>query len=183
MAALNGFHTSGARLVQDYSADIQGKIILVTGASGGIGALFAKAIATAKPAMLILAGRTHATLESTREEIIKAFPEINVKVLDIDLSSLESVRSAATTLKSWDDVTHVDLLVNNAAIMASPYSETRDGFERQFATNYLGPFLFTNLIIDSIMASKTPRVVNVSSDGHRFSPIRWYDYNFKVCCE
>ncbi len=70
--------------------------------------------------------------------------------------------------------------VNNAGIMAVPWSKTEDGFESQFATNYLGHFLFTNLLMSKLLAAKTPRVVIVSSNGHRLSPIRWTDINYGV---
>ncbi|KAL7934364.1 hypothetical protein V8C35DRAFT_302373 [Trichoderma chlorosporum] len=63
--------------------------------------------------------------------------------------------------------------------MAVAYGTTVDGVELQFGSNHLGPFLFTNLIMDKLLASKAPRVVNVSSDGHRLNPIRFFDYNFE----
>ena len=64
--------------------------------------------------------------------------------------------------------------------MACPYTKTEDGLERQFATNHVGPFLFTNLIIKKILASSAPRIVIVSSDGHRLSAMRWGDIGFAV---
>ena len=72
------------------------------------------------------------------------------------------------------------MLVNNAGIMACSYTKTEDGVERQFATNHVGPFLFTNLIMKKILASSAPRIVIVLSDGHRLSQMRWGDLGFAV---
>ncbi|CAG8894257.1 unnamed protein product [Penicillium egyptiacum] len=71
-------------------------------------------------------------------------------------------------------------MVNNAGVMAVDYQLSPEGFESHLATNHLGPFLFTNLIIKKILASKSPRIVVVSSDGHRLNPFRFDDYNFDV---
>jgi len=65
--------------------------------------------------------------------------------------------------------------------MATEYATTADGFEGQFGTNHVAPWLFTNLIMDKVLASKEPRIVNISSDGFRMSPIRFWDVGFKVC--
>lgn len=83
-------------------------------------------------------------------------------------------------MNSEVDVPHIDILVNNADLIATPYSLTKDGFESQFGTNRVEHFLFTNLIIDKILALKSPRVVNITSDGHRLNPIRWLDYDFSL---
>lgn len=100
--------------------------------------------------------------------------------MELDLSSLETVRTAAKEVNGWIDVPNIDVLVNNAGIMAVPYSLTVDEYESQLATNHLGPFLFTNLIMAKILASSTPRIVMVSSDGHDLCPMRFYDYHFRV---
>ena len=75
----------------------------------------------------------------------------------------------------------IDVLINNAGIMAAPYATTVDGLEAQFATNHVGPFLFTNLIMQRVLAAgRGARVVNVSSSGHALEGIRWDDYGFSV---
>jgi hypothetical protein len=107
-------------------------------------------------------------------------PETKVRMLKMDLDSLQSVRAAADQVNSWTDIPAIDVLVNNAGIMAVEYALSADGFEKQLATNHLAPFLFTNMIMDKILKSKSPRVVSVSSDGHRPSPIRFADPNFEV---
>jgi len=100
--------------------------------------------------------------------------------VELDLSSLETVRTVAKEVNRWVDVLYIDVLVNNTGIIAVLCSLTVDRYKSQFATNHLGLFLFTNLIIDKILASSTPRIVIVSSDGRHLCPMRFYDYNFRV---
>lgn len=170
--------TTADVIVQELASHIAGKTILVTGVSpGGLGAFFVAQIAKAKPALLILAGRNPDKVKATADADAAGVP---VKLLSLDLSHLDNVKQAAATVNGWADVPAIDVLVNNAGVMASDYATTADGFESQFGTNHLGPFLFTNLIIPKILAAKEPRIVNVSSDGHRLSPIRWADIDFHV---
>lgn len=174
-------NTSGSQLVSELRATITGKVILVTGTSpGGIGAFYSVAVAKAQPALLILAGRVLKTIQETADQIKAESPGVAVKTLVVDLASLESVRTAAAEVNGWADVPHIDVLVNNAGIMAVPYTKTVDGFERQFATNHLGPFLFTNLILGKVLASPHKRVVMVSSGGLRYNGVRYGDYGFDV---
>jgi NAD(P)-dependent dehydrogenase (short-subunit alcohol dehydrogenase family) len=181
MAPVGGV-TGAIELAKEYSNIINGKVILVTGVSpNSIGASFCTAIAAANPGLIILAGRNVSKTQATADYIASQSPGINTKVLELDLGSKKGTRAAAEAVNSWDDVPYIDVLVNNAGIMAHPFALSEDGFEVQFATNHLGHFLFTNLIIDKIMASKSPRIICVTSDGHRLNPIRWTDYNFGVC--
>ncbi|GJC92944.1 short-chain dehydrogenase/reductase family oxidoreductase [Colletotrichum higginsianum] len=169
----------GTELVAEYAEHIRGKTILVTGVSpGGLGATFAEKTAAAAPALLILAGRNTTKTQQTADTIAAAHPEVDVKTLELDLGSFRSVRRAAETVNGWAGVPKIDVLVNNAGIMATPWGKTKDGFESQFGTNHLGPFLFTNLVMGKVLAAEAPRVVTVSSDGHRLGHIRWTDYNF-----
>jgi NAD(P)-dependent dehydrogenase (short-subunit alcohol dehydrogenase family) len=141
--------------------------VLITGASpGSIGAETAYSLASnAKPGLLLLAGRNAGKVQPVLDNI-KA-KGVRAEFLQLDLSKLESVRECATQL--IDKKKPVDVLINNAAVMAVPtYETTVDGFERQFATNYLGPFLFTNLLVQSGMISE--RIVNVSSSASVRSP-------------
>ncbi|KAK2049134.1 short chain dehydrogenase [Colletotrichum somersetense] len=171
--------TRASELVPLYAPQIAGKTILVTGVSpGGLGDSFVKQVAVAEPAMFILAGRSPSKFQGLIADLATARPEIKVKSLALDLASFANVRAAAETVKSWADVPHIDVLVNNAGIMAVPYKLTEDGFESQFQSNHLGHFLFTNLIMSKILTSASPRVVSVSSAGHRLHHIRWTDYNF-----
>ncbi|KAJ7438227.1 hypothetical protein B0H11DRAFT_2105512 [Mycena galericulata] len=171
--------TKGSQLVAEFSDNIKGKVILVTGTSpGGIGAAYCAAVAKSSPSMIILHGRSAASIQATADAVKAANPAVQTRLLPFDLASLESVREGAALVNSWDDVPFVDLLVNNAGIMAVPYGKTVDGIERHFATNHLGHFLFTNLIMGKLLASKAPRVVIISSNGHRLHPIRFTDWNF-----
>ncbi|WYZ38118.1 hypothetical protein EsH8_III_000032 [Colletotrichum jinshuiense] len=179
MAPQLGPETTGSELVAEYAEHIKGKTVLVTGVSpGGLGAHFAEKIAAASPGVLVLAGRNTAKVQQTADAITSAHPSVSVKTLELDLGSFKSARKAAETVNGWGDVQKIDVLVNNAGVMATPWGVTEDGFESQFGTNHLGPFLFTNLIIKKILSAPAPRIVTVSSDGHRLGHIRWSDYNF-----
>ena len=181
MSAHYDTHTTADVIVQDLHREITGKVILVTGASpGGLGAYFVEHVAKAQPKLLILAGRTTSKLQATADAVTQVDDSIEVRTLQLDLESLKQVREAAATLHSWSDVSSIDVLVNNAAVMACDYATTEDGFERQFAAGHLGPFLFTNLIMSKILTASSPRVVMVSSSGHRLSAIRWPDIGFSV---
>jgi len=99
----------------------------------------------------------------------------------VDLSSLSSVRSAAQAILSDSSIPHIDVMINNAAIMACPYTLSADDFELQLATNHLSHFLLTNLLLPKLLPSGPntyTRIINVSSWGHAFSPFRTQDPNF-----
>jgi NAD(P)-dependent dehydrogenase (short-subunit alcohol dehydrogenase family) len=130
-------------------------------------------MAASKPGLLILAGRSLAKTTATQAALEEAHPGVPTRILELDLSSLASVRKAAATVNGWSE--KIDVLLNNAGIMAQPYFKTADGFEAQFGTNHMGHFVFTNLILP-----KVTRVVNVSSDGHHFSSIRYDDPMFNT---
>ncbi len=104
-------------------------------------------------------------------------PQADVALQELDLTSLESVRAAAEQLRS--DYDHIDLLINNAGVMWTPKSATKDGFELQFGTNHLGHFAFTGLLMDRLLPVAGSRVVTVSSLGHRlladihFDDLQW----------
>jgi NAD(P)-dependent dehydrogenase (short-subunit alcohol dehydrogenase family) len=106
-------------------------------------------------------------------------PDANVRPVELDLSSQKQIREAAKEVNGYPDP--IDVMINSAGIMACPYARTEDGIESQFGANHIGHFLFTNLIMEKILAAgKGARIVNVTSSGHAFSPIRWDDYNFGV---
>ncbi|KAI2469451.1 NAD(P)-binding protein [Annulohypoxylon bovei var. microspora] len=172
--------TTADELVRDFAVEIKGKTILTTGVSPkSLGATFVQSLAKAEPALLILAGRNLEKVQQTADAIVLAYPNVKTRALQLDLGSFDAVREAAATVNGWTDVSNVDVLVNNAGIMAVEFALSPDGLEIQFATNHFGHFLFTNLIMNKILASKAPRIVSVSSNGHRLCPIRWDDYNFR----
>jgi NAD(P)-dependent dehydrogenase (short-subunit alcohol dehydrogenase family) len=182
MARIYDKNTTADELVRDFANEIKSKIILTTGVTpGGLGTVFVETVAKGPPGMLILAGRNVEKNQKTADTITTVHPNVKVRVLKLDLGSFLTVRQAAETVNSWADVPHIDLVVNNAGPIGTPFMLTQDGFQSQFGINHLGHFLLTNLIMGKILGSKSPRIVNITSDGHRLNPIRWGDYNFSVC--
>lgn len=117
-------------------------------------------------------GKAAATLISERN------PGASVALQELDLTPLDSIRNAADELRS--NHTSIDLLINNAEVMVTPKSTTKDGFELQFGTNHLGHFALTNLLLDRVLAAPGSRIVTVGSQGHRFvRGIRFDDLQWK----
>ncbi|KAJ6257489.1 hypothetical protein Dda_7274 [Drechslerella dactyloides] len=175
-AASWNWGTFGDEVVKEFAGLIKDKTILVTGvASGGLGGETAITLSKAHPKLIIL----HARSEDKISPIAKAVAEQGVpsKSVVMDLASFASVRKAAETVNSWADVT-IDVMINCAGVMATPYGKTADGFEQQFGINHLGHFLFTNLLLKAGKVADGGRIVNVTSGGHMRSPIRWDDVNF-----
>ncbi|TAQ85341.1 hypothetical protein B7494_g6332 [Chlorociboria aeruginascens] len=167
-----GFSTDGKTIVSDFSSEVKDRTFLITGPSeGGIGAETAISLAHASPATIILVGRTISKIQSTIDAIKTIDPSVRTIFIPVELSSLSSVRTAANKILSDSSIPKIDVMINNAAIMACPYSLSEDGYELQFATNYLSHFLLTNLLMPKLILSPSPRVVNVSSMGHEFSGV------------
>src|SRR5258705_6558932 len=145
--------------------DQTGRTAVITGANTGLGYETAAALA-AKGAHVVLAVRNIEKGNAAADLITRANPGAGVAVQELDLSSLESIRSAADELRSKHD--NIDLLINNAGVMFTPKSTTKDGFELQFGTNHLGHFALTSLLLDRVLAAPGSRIVTVSSQGHRF---------------
>ncbi|OTA58343.1 NAD(P)-binding protein [Hypoxylon sp. EC38] len=161
-----------------YASHIKGKIVLATGVSpGGIGAAFVLGIVRAQPELIILAGRNPSKVKQTADAV--SATGVKVRTLEIDLASLSAVRAAAEKVNGWNDVPRIDVLVNSAGVMAINWAPSPEGYDGQLVSNHLGPFLFTNLIMGKLLKSPAPRVVNVTSEGHRLSPFRFDDYNFR----
>lgn len=155
--------------------------VLVTGASAnGLGATTATALARGSPSHIILQGRTLSRVQPVIDDIKKINPDIKTTFLAIDLSSIEAVRKGAAEANAL--IEKIDILINNAGIMAiTEFTQSVDGIELQFATNHIGHFLLTNLLLHKVIkAGNGARVVNLTSDGHRLSPFRGDDYNFDV---
>jgi NAD(P)-dependent dehydrogenase (short-subunit alcohol dehydrogenase family) len=146
--------------------DQTGRTAVITGANTGLGYETAAALA-AKGAHVVLAVRNLEKGKEAARGIEQATPDAQVQLQELDLTSLESIREAAEELRTKHD--QIDLLINNAGVMMTPKSTTKDGFELQFGTNHLGHFAFTGLLIDRVLAVPGSRVVTVSSTGHRFA--------------
>jgi NAD(P)-dependent dehydrogenase (short-subunit alcohol dehydrogenase family) len=145
--------------------DLTGRRVLVTGVTSGIGEQTALELAR-RGAEVVLAARSEARLDATEARIMAAAPRAVLHRTILDLSDLTSVRHGATRAAG---VGPLDVLVNNAGVMAPPYSRTVDGFELQLATNHLGPFLLTGLLLPQLVASGHGRVVTVASQMHRWT--------------
>ena len=144
--------------------DQTGRIALVTGANSGIGYETARALAD-HGAHVILACRDDEKARRARDKMESELERSSLELLHLDLADLVSVRRAA------DEVllvhARLDLLINNAGVMGTPYRQTADGFELQMATNHLGHFALTGLLLDRILTTERSRVVTVSSHMHR----------------
>jgi NAD(P)-dependent dehydrogenase (short-subunit alcohol dehydrogenase family) len=144
--------------------DLAGRTVLVTGTSaGGLGHATALELAR-RGARVVLAGRTDARLEEARALIVDRVPAADLETLAVDLSDLSSVRRAAAEVAGLGPI---DVLINNAGVMGTPYQRTADGLELQLATNHFGPFLLTGLLLPQLVASAGASVVTVSSLMHR----------------
>lgn len=172
------YDTTAEEVASDCQSQILDKTILVTGASPqGLGAIFATTTAKYSPACIILATRDRGKAEETAREIAAISPSVRTHCIELDLGSLKKTRDAANAIDALRE--NIDVIVNNAGIMACPYSKTVDGIESQFATNHIGHFLLVNLLLPKMLARGVPlRVVNVSSSGFRWSPVRYEDWNF-----
>jgi len=146
--------------------DQTGRVAVITGANTGLGYETAAALA-AKGAQVVLAVRNLDKGKDAASRIAQATPGAKVELQELDLTSLDSIHAAAEQLKTDHDA--IDLLINNAGVMFTPKSTTKDGFELQFGTNHLGHFAFTGLLLDRVLAAPGSRVVTVSSVGHRFA--------------
>jgi NAD(P)-dependent dehydrogenase (short-subunit alcohol dehydrogenase family) len=149
--------------------DLTGRVALVTGANSGIGYATASALAE-HGAHVIMACRDDEKARRARDKLESALERSSLELLHLDLADLVSVRQAADAVQT----THarLDLLVNNAGIMGSPYRQTADGFELQMATNHLGHFALTGLLFDRMVTTARSRIVTVSSHLHRIGHLR-----------
>jgi NAD(P)-dependent dehydrogenase (short-subunit alcohol dehydrogenase family) len=152
--------------------DQRGRTAIVTGANTGLGYETATALA-ARGARVVLAVRNLEKGRAAADLIVRANPGAEVSVQELDLTSLSSIEQAAHQLRSAHD--QLDLLINNAGVMMTPRSTTKDGFELQFGTNHLGHFAFTGHLLDLLVSTPLSRVVTVSSLGHRTGRIRFDD--------
>ena len=148
-------------------ADLHDKIILITGATSGIGKVTAQALA-GRGAHVILLARNRVKAARTRQEIIDATGNPRVDTALADLSALQQVRDVAAEIIAH--YPRLDVLINNAGLMLGARREvSADGHELTLATNHLGPFLLTSLLLDLLRQSPAARVVNVASMAYRFS--------------
>ncbi|XP_052185212.1 short-chain dehydrogenase TIC 32, chloroplastic-like [Diospyros lotus] len=157
-----------------HGIDGSGLTAIVTGASSGIGAETARVLAL-RGVNVVMGVRNMAAGKQVKEAIAREIPAAKIDAMELDLSSMASVRKFAADFTS--SRRPLNLLINNAGIMATPFTLSKDNIELQFATNHIGHFLLTNLLLDTMKktsqkAKREGRIVNVSSEAHR-SPISY----------
>ncbi|KAL6579254.1 hypothetical protein OROMI_009470 [Orobanche minor] len=168
-AGASGFSSnSTAEQVTDVCPDLVGITVIVTGATSGIGAETARVLAK-RGARLVLPARNFKAAEETKAHIQSEFPESEIIVIGLDLSSLDSVRRFVAEFESLN--LPLNLLINNAGKFSYDHAISEDGVEMTFATNYLGHFLLTKLLLKKMIETANSsglqgRIVNVSSSIH-----------------
>ncbi|XP_048421555.1 short-chain dehydrogenase TIC 32, chloroplastic-like isoform X2 [Pyrus x bretschneideri] len=166
----SGFSSSSTAEKVTERIDATGLTAIVTRASSGIGTETARVLAL-RGAHVVMAVRNMAAGKDAREKIVKAIPSAKVDAMELDLSSLSSVRKFASDFNSAG--LPLNILINNAGVMGTPFMLSKDKIELQFTTNHVGHFLLTNLLLDTMKktarkSGKEGRIVNVSSEGHRY---------------
>ncbi|KAM7525770.1 hypothetical protein LguiA_015672 [Lonicera macranthoides] len=167
----SGFSACSTAEQVTHGVDGTGLTAIVTGASSGIGVETTRVLAL-RGVHVIMAVRNTDSGNKVKEAILKEIPSAKIDVMELDLSSMASVRKFASDYNSLS--LPLNLLINNAGVMAPPFMLSKDKIELQFATNHLGHFLLTNLLLETMKdtvreSHKEARIVNLSSMGHQFS--------------
>jgi NAD(P)-dependent dehydrogenase (short-subunit alcohol dehydrogenase family) len=157
-------------------ADQSNRVMIVTGATSGLGKEATKILA-AKHARIIMAVRNTEKGEAVAAEFKKANPDAKIDVRQLDLGSLTSVQSFADGMNASYD--RLDVLINNAGVMACPFSKTEDKFEIQMGTNHFGHFALTGLLMPLLKKTKGSRIVATSSIAHKQGNINFDDINWE----
>lgn len=169
-----GQETTTDEVLQDI--DLSGRRVVITGGASGLGRESARAMASRGASVTVLA-RNASRAGAAAAEIESMVPGASVESGIVDLADLSTIRTFANDYLTSHDA--IDVLINNAGVMACPFGHTADGFETQFGTNHLGHFLLTALLSPAIMRGSSPRVVTLSSAGHSRSDIDLTDPNFE----
>ncbi|KAF3015842.1 hypothetical protein E8E14_005675 [Neopestalotiopsis sp. 37M] len=181
--------TEALEVAKAFADSIRGKTVLVVGVNRqGLGFTTAEAFASQSPANLIIASRTPSKTQECIDDLKKDYPNINYRLLQMDLSKQKSVRAAAAEVLSWDDIPAIDIVVQNGGTMGiQERTLTEEGIELHLATNHVGNFLFANLIMPKVIkaAERSPvlgatRIISVSSGSPRLSVMRWSDLTFET---
>jgi NAD(P)-dependent dehydrogenase (short-subunit alcohol dehydrogenase family) len=187
MTSQPDFHakTDGRDVAATFASAVKGRVILITGVSPlGLGGATARVLAAQSPSLLVFTGRAPDKVKAVIDDLKAEYPAVSYRALQMDLSSQNSVRQAANEALAYPE--NIDIVINNAGVMALPErTMSEDGIEHQFATNPIGHFLFTNLIMPKLVAAAkasspgATRVISLSSSGHTLGPVRFSDYNFE----
>ena len=157
--------------------DLKDKIVVISGATNGIGKAAAIELAKHSP-KLLLTYRNQDLADSLVDELKVASPGVSVELIYCDFSAQSSIRECAIKIISSQD--KIDVLINNAGVVNTTYHETSEGIENTFAVNHLGYFLFTNLLLNKMKGPAESRIINVSSAAHSFvKDMNWKNINFK----
>ena len=157
--------------------DLKDKVVVITGATNGIGKAAALEIAVHQP-KLLLTYRNKDLADGLVAELKAITPNISVELIYCDFSEQVSIRDCAKEILSLQG--KIDVLVNNAGVVNTAYHETSEGIENTFAVNHLGYFLLTNLLLGAMKGSEESRIINVSSAAHSFvKDMNWENINFK----
>ncbi|MBL4570888.1 MAG: SDR family NAD(P)-dependent oxidoreductase [Alcanivorax sp.] len=154
--------------------DLSGKTILVTGANSGIG-LEAVKLFAGNGAEVIMACRNVDKANVAAQAVKALQPDARLVIMALDLADLASVKAFADAVKQR--FSRLDVLLNNAGLMAPPLQRTRDGFEMQFGTNHLGHFALTGELVELLETASDPRIVQISSLAHRGGKLMWGNLN------
>lgn len=180
MAHFNG-QTSAEEVCDTFSSQIKGKTFLITGTSaGGMGAKYALVLSQHAPAQILLVSRSQEKVDPVIADILSINPEIDVKIVACELSDQQSVRQAAATILTDASIAKIDIVINNAGVMAiKDYTLDSQGNELTLSANHLGHFLLTCLLLPKIRAAgEGARIINITSHGHRIGPFRFDDPKF-----
>lgn len=174
---ISGFGTESTTDDVLQGVDLSGKRVLVTGASAGLGVETCRSLA-AHGAEVVMMARDRAKTRAAVDTILQSSPGAELAVVELDLANLASVRAGAEVL--LERYKTADVLINNAGVMACPLARTAQGCEMQFGVNHIGHFLLTNLLLPLLAAGEGARVINLTSAGHKYSPILFDDMHFDI---
>ena len=156
--------------------DLSGQLILVTGGTTGLGYETARSLAV-RNASIVITARSQEKGQAACEQLRKETGSDRVDFGVLELGSLKSVRQFAQSFN--ENHPKLNVLINNAGVMACPHGQTEDGFEMQFGSNHLGHFLLSELLVPVLKKGAPSRVISLSSRGHVFGDIDYDDINFE----
>lgn len=145
--------------------DLTGKTAVVTGANGGLGLESTRALAGAG-AHVVMAARNQEKAKGAYDDVMATNPKASLEIVELDLASLDATRQAGSEISARHE--RIDLLMNNAGLMAMPERKTADGFEMQFGVNHLGHWVLTSVLLPNLIAAGDARIVTVTSTAHHF---------------
>jgi len=167
---------SNSKWNNDNIPDQAGKVIIITGATSGLGKEATRVLAR-KNATVVMAVRNTKKAEGVAQKIKTEFPSTKIDIKQLELNSLKSIQAFADRIKA--DYNRLDILINNAGVMACPFSKTEDNFEIQMGVNHLGHFALTGHLMPLLKKTKAARIVVTSSIAHKFGKINFEDINWE----